>query len=133
MHKCKCGLAAAIGVCCCGAAIAADQLFEFKRPSDVACSSPPIYRDGDFGPPPGCSDGSLPHNRTVWITTVASSSSVSVSHTIFMSLPLVTTAKDAEDAAEATGPGFQVVAFGSRISPPDATAELANIPSPSFF
>jgi hypothetical protein len=99
----KCGLVLGVGVClfCLGVG----GTYEFKRPSDVACSSPPTFRD--LNPPPGCDDGTLPHNRLGWVTSVASTSSTTVVHGaifsggLFVDVPTVAfEAHDAEDAAE---------------------------------
>ena len=69
MRNCRWGLAFGVGICYC--AIASGGLFEFKLPSAIACSCPPIYRD--FGSPPGCDNETLPHNRMGWMTSVAAS------------------------------------------------------------
>jgi hypothetical protein len=101
MRKCDYCLTLGVGGGLCGIAVLAGQAFEFGRPSDIACSSPPrVYRD--FGPPPGCDDGKLPDNKSGWITSVASSAaSVAPTGAIFVNSPLVAfTARDAEDAAD---------------------------------
>jgi hypothetical protein len=99
----KCGLVLGVGAClfCLGVG----GTYEFKRPSDIACSSPPTFRD--LNPPPGCDDGTLPHNRLGWVNSVASASSTTVSGGVifggglFRDVPTVAfTAHDAEDAGE---------------------------------
>lgn len=104
----KCGLALGVGVClfCLGVG----GTYEFKQPSDLACSSPGTYRD--FGPPMGCNDGPSPHNRSGWVNTVGATgpSSSTTTGVLFTYVPLVAfTARDAEDAAEPTGPASEAV------------------------
>jgi hypothetical protein len=102
MQTCRCGLVLGVGVCLCGIAIAADHAFEFRRPSDMACTSPVTYRD--LARLAGCDNSTLPHNRMGWFTSVAIASTTSTAtyvNPIFLKVPLVAfTAKGAEDAAE---------------------------------
>lgn len=112
MRNCsRCGLALGVGVCLCS--LAAAETHEFRGPSGPACSAAPTFRD--FGPPAGCDGETLPHNRTGWLTSVAGAtgSSVTSNGALFISGPLVaSTARDAEDAAEATSPEFEVTMLG---------------------
>ncbi len=104
MGYCNCLFA--VGICCCGLAIGSAELSEFKRPSAPACFSQSIYRD--FGPPAGCDNDTSPHSRTVWMTSLTASTNTA----IIVSSPLVAyTAHDAEDAAETSGPGFEITVF----------------------
>jgi hypothetical protein len=106
----KCGLA--LGVSACLFCLGAGGAYEFKRPSDIACSSPPPAHY-DFGPSPGCDDGTLPHNRPGWLNSYvvgATGPSSTVSGALFTYVPMVAfTAHDAEDAAEPTGRASVVV------------------------
>jgi hypothetical protein len=104
MRKCSCGLALGVGGCLCGLAITSGEAFEFKRPSAPACEVR-LFRD--FGPPAGCDDGTLPHNRMGWVTSVAASTGTISPGALIAPVPLVAyTARDAEDAAETTGQGL---------------------------
>jgi hypothetical protein len=49
-------------------AVGAAELNDFVQPSAVACLR---SRRADFGPPPGCGDGSQPHNRTVTVSALS--------------------------------------------------------------
>lgn len=96
MRKCCC-VAVGIGICLC-CVVNADT-FEATRPSAAACSmvrSPPP----DLGPPPGCDDGSLPHNKMGWVSFLANSSASSTTATTMVGgMPTVGyLATDAEDA-----------------------------------
>lgn len=51
-------------------AVGAAELNDFVQPSAAACW---LGRGVDFGPPPGCGDGPQPHNRTVVVTAVSTS------------------------------------------------------------
>ena len=111
---CKCGVAFGVGACL--FCVAASEVFEFKRPSAPSCEG---YFFRDLGPPPGCGDDSMPHNRTSWITSLAPStgslgiSTGSVSMTS-VTVPMVAfTARDAEDGAEPTDHGFEVTMWSS--------------------
>lgn len=69
----------------------------------------------DLGQLPECDDGTLPHNRLGWVTSIASSGSSSLYAGMFMFVDLPTvafTAYDAEDAAEPAGSAFEVVTLG---------------------
>jgi hypothetical protein len=117
MRKCsRCGFI--LGVCFCGGAIVAGEVFDLGRPSAPACE---VRLFGDFGPPAGCDDGTSPHNRTGWVTSVAAASSsttLGVHSWIYESPIVAFTARDAEDAAESPGPGFEVTL---RRDPPKST------------
>jgi hypothetical protein len=55
-------------------AVGAAEFNDFVQPSAIAC-----HRAGaDFGPPPGCGDGSQPHNRTVFVTALSTSTSLTM-------------------------------------------------------
>jgi hypothetical protein len=114
MRKCACGLILGLGFCAGCGALATGEIYEFNRPSAPACSLPPIYRGGDIGPPVGCDDGSLPHSRIGWFTSVASTNAtVTTGHAIIIDVPTVAfEAREAEDAAEPIGPRDEVVTFG---------------------
>jgi hypothetical protein len=104
MRKCKCGLLFAAGICSCGLAIASAETAEYRRPSAPACFSPPIFRD--LGPPADCRNDTLPHNRMGWVTSVASTGTVSTVTALVPSVAYM--ARDAEDAAETNTPRFEV-------------------------
>jgi hypothetical protein len=53
---------------------AAAEAAEFTLPSDAVCNFKPS--DNDFGPPDRCKDGSSPHSRTVYLTSLTTSSTV---------------------------------------------------------
>ena len=107
MKKCSCGMALCVGVCLCGVALVSAEAFEYSRPSGPACFSPPMYRD--FGPPAGCDNDMSPHNRTVFMHSLGATGTSSI---VLVSTPVVAyTARDAEDAAETNGPGFEVVVW----------------------
>jgi hypothetical protein len=105
MRKCTCGLTLGVGVCLC--AIIGAETFEYQRPSAPKCEIRLVA--GDFGPPPGCDDGSLAHNRMGWVTSVATSSGTGISTSIFINSPLVaSTYRDSEDAAAEYDRGLDV-------------------------
>jgi hypothetical protein len=102
---CKCGVAVGACLFC----VAASEAVEFKRPSAPSCAG---YFFRDLGPPPGCGDDSMPHNRTGWVTSLANSTGTVSSITV--TLPMVAfTARDAEDGAEPTDQGFEVTFWPS--------------------
>lgn len=109
MPRCKYCLIAGAGLCACG--LFSGELFEFKLPSAIACSSPPIY--SDFGPPAGCDNGSLPHSRMGWITSVAASTGTYAPSGAMFSMvlraPMVAnTYRDLEDAAAFYDAGVEI-------------------------
>jgi hypothetical protein len=104
---CKCGVAFGVGACL--FCVAASEAFEYKRPSASLCEG---YFFRDLGPPPGCGDDSMPHNRTGWVTSIANSTGSISSITVTM--PMVAfTARDAEDGADPTDQGFEVTAWST--------------------
>lgn len=60
-----------LGATLCFAAVGAAELNDFSLPSAAACFS---HHGLDFGPPAGCDDRSLPHNRTMQISAVTTGS-----------------------------------------------------------
>lgn len=111
MRSCRCGAAFVVGLCACGAAIGIDHTYEYKRPSDIVCYSPQAHHE--LALPIGCDDGSSPENRSSWVTSLATGASSSVTvYSVFLPVPMMVAANDAEHAAEPTGPAFQAVTFG---------------------
>jgi hypothetical protein len=86
------------GVCVCGGAIAASAVGEVHHTAvSLYCAMPP-EAPPDFGPPEGCSDGSLPHNRSVQFASLAVTASTGTGPGDYY-MPLVAlTANDTEDA-----------------------------------
>jgi hypothetical protein len=96
MPRCKYCLIVGAGLCACG--LFSSELFEFKLPSAIACSSPPIH--SDFGPPAGCENEPLPHSRMGWMTSVATSTGTGAMFSMVLRAPIIAnTYRDIEDAA----------------------------------
>jgi len=57
-------------------AVCAAGFIEFAQPNAVACTL--RWRNLDFGPPAGCDDGPLPHNRTMSLTALSTSDGTAV-------------------------------------------------------
>jgi hypothetical protein len=133
MLNCRnCGVTLGIGLCACGLALGSGEAFEFKRPSASACEVPYFFRD--FGPPPGCDNETLPHNRMGWLTSVASTGSVTATG-IGINPPLVAAAfRDLEDAANALDQMVEVSSWVHNSWVPNAPphfSRLMGAPAPS--
>jgi hypothetical protein len=72
------GVASIGAIALCFGAVGAAELNDFVQPSAAACLR---GRGADFGPPPGCSDGPQPHNRTVVVTALSTGTTLTM-HTI---------------------------------------------------